>query len=412
MSFQDRPAVRLFNGVVGSLSRVGLLRSEFDPQALEAQARKPGLGRDFGSNRYRTPLEILCRDYSQDAELTPLGRLVCSKSLVHQLQNRLMIQQALQSDPGIQQEEIRRPLFVLGLPRTGTTLLFNLLAEDPQSRPLMFWESLSPAPPPRPETYESDRRIARGRRMVARLNQMLPELKSIHEFRGDGPEECLGLLMNSFLTPFFRGHIPGYRQWLDDLSDAEVDGAYAEYRGQLQMLQRHVKGGHWILKCPSHLYGLGSLLRTFPDAAVVQTHRSLSESVPSLCSLSATVEQLCYQRIDGERIGQRTMRTVGQLLERGLRGRDAVDPQGERVMDLQFREIVSDPIHAVRKIYDHFNYPFTPEFESRMRRRLATDQHARQPKHAYSLSDFGLTDADLRQRFADYADRFLEPVPA
>lgn len=407
MLLQDRPGVRLFNAAAGICHRMGLRKIRFDPQLIEAAARKTVQYENFGSDRYRHPLELLCQDYDRDQNLTPLGKLVCQKSLVHVLSNRLKIQQAVETDPEITRENIRRPLFILGLPRTGTTLLYNLLAEDPAARPLMFWESMSPAPPPRTENYASDPRIARGRQRVQRLNQIFPELKHIHEFRGDGPEECLGLLMNCLLTPFMRGEITRYRQWLDDVPDAEVDAAYAEYRLQLQLLQRHVQRDHWILKCPSHLYGLGSILKTFPDAAVVQTHRDLSQAVPSLCSLGGVVEQLCYRKIDKSWIGLYTLRTIEQMLDRGVRGRDAVDPQGERVLDLNFQNIVADPIGVVRKIYERFSYPFTPEFEAALKHKVATDQHAHQPKHAYRLSEFSLTEIDLTQRFRDYSDRFI-----
>lgn len=407
MLLQNRPGVRLFNAVAGTCHRLGLRKVHFDPQWIEAAAQKSVQHDNFGSDRYRYPLELLCQDYDQDRNLTPLGKLVCQKSLVHILSNRLKIQQAVEADPEIAREDIRRPLFVLGLPRTGTTLLYNLLAEDPAARPLMFWESMSPAPTPRPESYSTDPRIARSRQRVQRLNQIFPDLKHIHEFRGDGPEECLGLLMNCLLTPFMRGEIPRYRQWLDDISDSEVDAAYAEYRLQLQLLQRHVRREHWILKCPSHLYGLGSILKTFPDAAVVQTHRDLSQAVPSLCSLGGVVEQLCYRKIDKSWIGLYTLRTIGQMLDRGLRGRDAVDPQGDRVLDLNFQNIVADPIGVVRKIYERFSYPFTPDFEAALKRKVAADQHAYQPKHAYRLSEFGLTEVDLMQRFREYSDRFI-----
>jgi hypothetical protein len=413
MAIQARPILRVFNGVGRMLRRRGWQIPRFDPDRLEQTARKRTGLSDFGSPRYREPLARLCRSYTEDPELTLFGRVFVREMLITLLKNRLQIAKSLSDDPGIRQEEVRRPLFVLGLPRTGTTLLFNLLAQDPAARPLMIWESMHPAPPPRPETYQTDPRIATCRYRINKLHQALPELANIHEFAKEGPEECLGLLMNAFLSPFFRGRIPYYRDWLDEIDDAEVDAAYAEYKEQLQILQRHVKGSHWILKCPSHLYGLGSILRTFPDAAVVHTHRDLARSVPSLLSLSETFEELCYHPVNREMIGQTMLRAVGQLLDRGLQGRDAADPEGRRVLDINFQDTVGNPLGTVERIYAHFGYPFTPEFRERVERFLAEDAKRRHGlQHRYTVEQYGLTAEELRNRFRAYSERFHIPQDA
>lgn len=406
MALQDRVGLEALNAVGQGMMRLGLPVAGFDVEQLERMAqRRTGLS-TFGSLRYREPLRRLCESYAEDEELTFFGRLVCRGTLIHLLSNRLMIQRDLQADPGIEQEMIRAPIFVVGLPRTGTTLLFNMLAQDVACRPLMFWESAYPSPPPRPETYHSDARIRRARRTVRGLNRALPELAGIHEFRADAPEECLGLIMNAFLTPFFRGRIPSYRQWLDEIAEAEIDAAYAEYRQQLQLLQRHVKKGHWLLKCPCHLFGLGGLLSNFPDAAIVQTHRSLAQSIPSLCSLTATVEQLCYRRIDLREIGRRSLRTVEQLLFRGLRGRDRQDVDGRRVLDVAYEELLADPAGTVKRIYRHFGYEYTAEFDQRLLAFLRSDSREGKALHSYSLDMFGLTEKELGARFAGYQSRF------
>ncbi len=407
MGLQDRVLFRVINGSLGLARGLGAQIPKFDPAALEHKARRQTGLSDFGPARYQVPLERLCRSYANDQDLTSFGRMFVHGMLLKLLENRLKIAQSLKGDPGIARETIRRPLFVLGLPRTGTTLLFNLLAQDPACRPLMNWESTAPAPSPRVETYETDRRIAETRSRVKTLHRLLPDLHHIHEFPLQGPEECLGLLFNVFLTPFFRGAIPDYRDWLDDIGDDEVDAAYAEYRTQLQLLQRHVKGAHWILKCPSHLYGLGSLLRTFPDACVVQTHRGLAKSVPSLFSLSETFEQFCYRPVQRERVVHNMLRSVGQLLDRGLRGRDAADPQGTRVLDIRFEETVQQPLATVERIYAHFGYPFTPEYRGRLEAFLAEDARQRKSvQHKYTLEDYGLTAGQLDERFAPYVQRY------
>ncbi|MDZ4683875.1 MAG: sulfotransferase, partial [Planctomycetaceae bacterium] len=361
---------------------------------------------DFGSQWYRTPLEKLCASYADDPELTFVGRIFCRTTLVHILTNRLRVQRALHEDPGIVQEIVRRPLFVVGLPRTGTTFLFNLLAQDPACRPLMYWETMSPAPPPRPETYATDPRIAQARRQVRLLKRALPEFNGIHEFNADAPEECTGLLMNAFLSPVFGGLVPLYRQWLDEVSDADVEAAYADYRTQLQVLQRYVKGSHWILKCPTHVFAIRELLATFPDAALVQTHRDVSQCIPSLCSLHHVYQQLCYRNFDRREAGKLVAGIVEQQLNRGMRSRDRADAQGRHVLDIHYTETVRDPVATVQKVYAHFGYDFTPEFEARLKKYLAEDKHPKGPRHQYTLEEFGLSPEDLQQRFGAYAERF------
>jgi hypothetical protein len=406
-ALQERPIFRVINRLGGALRFVGWKGPTFHPDALERAASSRVDLTDFGSTRYRAPLEALCRAYTHDADLTMFGRVFVRMMLIGLLENRLKIAKALRDDPTITNEHVTRPLFVLGLPRTGTTLLFNLLAQDPACRPLMIWETMQPAPSPRPETYQTDPRIEMAKSRMQRLNQLLPGLQQIHEFPLEGPEECLGLLLNTFTTPFFRGRIPEYREWLASLDDDEVDAAYGEYRRQLQLLQRHVRGGHWILKCPSHLYGLGSLLRTFPDACVVQTHRPLADCVPSLFSLSETIEQLCYCPVDRHKVADTMLNAVGQLLKRGLQGRDAADPDGKRVLDVRFEETVQHPLETVERIYGHFGYSMTAEFRERIEQYLVQNTSKRVGvHHKYTLEDYGVTAAALNQRFAFYQERF------
>jgi len=396
----------MFNRVGAGLRGLGFKIAEFDPDRIEAAARRQAGFDNFGSPFYRTPLQKLCECYRDDSDLTFIGRLFCHGTLLHLLTNRLLIQKELQANPAIAQENVRRPLFVLGLPRTGTTFLFNLLSQDPACRPLMYWESMRPAPSPRPETYQSDSRLTLARRHVRRLKRALPDLEGIHPFDADHAEECVGLLMNSFFSPFFGGHIPSFRQWYYGASDAEVMQVYAEHRTQLQILQRHVKGDHWILKCPTHCFAIGEVLKTSPDAAVVMTHRDLSRCVPSLCSLLYVYYQLCYPTIDRGEIGRVSAEIAEQLLNRSMRSRDQVDPAGERVLDIDYSETTRDPLGTVERIYRRFGYDFTPEFEARVKKYLAEDTHAKGPRHTYTLEEFGLTPEDLNNRFGAYTARF------
>lgn len=409
MSVHDRFIVRLADRTSDFLRGFGRPIPDLSPELLERVARRKTGCDDFGSLWYRTPLNKLCESYDQDVDLKFIGRVVCRGALVNALTNRLLVQRELQLDPGIRDESIRRPLFVLGLPRTGTTLLYNLLSQDPACRPLLHWETMTPAPSPRPETLAHDPRIARARKHVRQINRLFPEYATMHRLTAEGPEECAGLLMTAFLTPMFPGRAQRYREWLDQVSDADVETAYGEYRTQLQVLQRYIKGSHWILKCPTHIFAYRELLTTFPDACVVHTHRDLSQCIPSLCSLHHLYLRLCYRQFDPHEAGRMALDIVEQQLRRGIPSRDRGDPQGQRVMDINYSETVQNPIGTVEKIYGHFGYEFTADFRRRIEAFLADDKHPHKPRHQYTMEEYGLTHDDLHRRFAAYTERFLTP---
>lgn len=378
---------------------------KFDEASLLADAAKQAQTSEFGNDRFLVPLRALLRSYESDRRLTPIGRLISRSTLVYHAANRMRNAQQYRARPEILNEQIRQPLFVLGLPRTGTTLLYNLLAQDETARPLLFWESMRPAPHPASKTHREDPRIAEAEKKVKSLNFAAPGMKSIHDFQARGPEECLGLLYNTFLTPFFRGDVPEYRAWLYSLPNEEIDRAYVEYREQLQLLQTQRSGGHWLLKCPSHLFGLGSLLKTFPDARVVQTHRNLEESIPSLCSLSATLDGLIYQQVDEAHVGRRILTLMQQMIDRSMTARN--DRTDQRLLDVNYHQLKADPLATIQNIYSHFGLEWTAAGQNRMQKYLDTHRQAQHGAHHYSLAQFGISSADLDERFEAYHARFL-----
>lgn len=395
-SLQTPTRLRVAHWVGNRLKSIGVQGGNLSADSLiHAAQQQTGLN-EFGTDRFRVPLRKLVDAYLADRDLSVIGRAIVRGTLIHTLVNRLQIARDLRAEPEILRQTVARPLFVLGLPRTGTTFLYNLLTQDAAARPLLFWESASPSPPPTSETRTTDPRIAEAAKTVRSLNRLVPALASIHSFDARGPEECLGLLMNTLVCPFFRGRITSYWDWLFELPDAEVDAAYAEYQQQLQLLQWKVRGEHWILKCPAHLYGLGSLLRTFPDAAVVQLHRDPAQVVPSLCSLSFAMDSLYYAKRDPQEVGRRMFDVLDRMFARGRDGR-AQHP-ADRVMDVRYEDLIADPFAVARSVYDRFGYDWSAAFEQSLRGYL--EQNARQdrPKHRYSLEDFGLSKTEVYNR--------------
>jgi hypothetical protein len=406
--FLQRPrlslAIRLANRLGTWLRRLGFRSGDLSEKTICDKAkRQTGLS-DWGDERFRVPLKALVDSYENDPGLTFVGRAIAQGMVVHLLANRLRIHHNLTQQPDILNGTIRRPLFVVGLPRTGTTLLQNLLSQDQAARPLYFWESMSPSPPPDPATRDADPRIRQAEKLVAGLTRAVPALPMIHEMNPRGPDECLGLLFNTFVTPFFRGNVSCYREWLARISDEEVVASYREYRQQLLLLQWKMRGDHWVLKCPSHLFGLGALLATFPDACIVQTHRDLAQAVPSLCSLSTALDGLSYETVDLEAIGQRNLTVVEQLMVGGLKARQSAD--ASRFYDLHYPDLVKDPVTAVRRIYHHFEYAYSDTLEDKLKGYLAANRQHKHGVHQYRLEDFRLDRDVLGRRFAEYYERF------
>ena len=237
---------------------------------LQKAAAQTGLS-DFGDDAFREPYELLLQSLRDEARLNKQGVIMLQRTILRLLVNRLLTEQAFAANPEMAETPIERPLYILGFPRTGTTLLHNLLSRDPAARWLRLWEGLHPAPPP--ESLEDDPRIAQTEEFVAGFEKIAPRLASAHKLNATGPEECLWLIEHTFADFIFelRANIPSYSDWL---AGHEADAVwYRYYRRQLQMLSWKCRGIHWVCKAPRHLPGLGGLLSVLPDARIVQTHR-------------------------------------------------------------------------------------------------------------------------------------------
>ncbi|MCC6850609.1 MAG: sulfotransferase [Deltaproteobacteria bacterium] len=342
----------------------------------------------------------MLRALADEAELHPFGRLHARRLVLRCLVNRLRLAADWQRRPEVLREEIRAPLFVLGLPRSGTTLMLNLLASDPAHRWLGFWEAHDPSPPPASGLGDPRRRRARAELRV--LDYLAPDLLALHEMSADGPEECFPLLANAFAGVAFSWmfDVPTFDDWL---SRNDAAPAYAYYRRQLQLLQWYRPANRWVLKSPTHLWTVDALLASFPDARIVQLHRDPLQVVPSACSLGATMRGLATAHVDLRRLGRRTTEALADGVERCMnarRGRGA-----ERWIDLHYLDLVRDPLATVRAIYERFALALTPAAEARMTACLARSPQHKRGVHHYTLAQFGLSHDEERRRYAGYCDR-------
>lgn len=387
----------------------------FDPAALLAEARAASGGlADFGDPSFRPALDALCGALEREGALSEAGRQILRQKILGHLCNRLRIEDYFARFPEIGREQVAPPLVIVGLPRTGTTKLQRLLSRDPRFWSMMFWESQFPVPLPDETLEQPNARIAQARGIVDYMVQSMPRLLAIHPMAAEEADEEVMLMEHSFLSAFDAyANIPGYVAWLDAQDQTP---AYLFLRRCLQFLQwqkrrRHLTGQRWLLKTPHHLLRMDILLRVFPGAQVIQTHRDPVQSIPSIASFVDTLWRIYSENVDAHAAG----RAWAQRMNRGLRHTLAVraGAPADQFLDVQFLDTVQRPMDVVRRIYAFIGWTLTPEVEAAMRAWLARDEEAHAAaSHDYGPEQFGLSAEQLRRDFAEYRQRHVDAPAA
>ena len=403
--------LRLFNGAGAALRNLGLplVRLEAD-QLLSKARRQTGLD-DFGDDGFQEPLRRLIASLERDGGLTVLGRIIARDDLVRLLSNRLRVVETCKRHPEIEAGAIERPLFILGLPRTGTSILHELLAQDPANRVPMTWEVMHPFPPPEQATFDTDPRIAQVERRFAGVDRVIPNFKAIHPLGARLPQECVAITQHEFMSLVWHTtfRVPSYQVWLDTADHRSV---YVAHRRWLQYLQWKVPATQWVLKSPGHLWNLDALLAVYPDARVVQTHRDPLRVLASLVSLICTLRSMASDAVDPHEIGADWTVRLAAGLTRTMRVRERGLLAPQQVFDLHFHEFMRDEIAMVRRIYRHFDRPLSAEAETRMRSFLAQNRADKHGRHTYTLAFGGLDERSERPRYAEYQERYGIPSEA
>ncbi len=335
---------------------------------------------------------------SQDADLSLFGALVIRGQFLKSMDNALALEDLIARYPQILEEKIRRPLFVLGLARTGTTLLQRLLSLHSGARYLPFWEGYTPYPREVGNHQGGkDGRYREAKSRLKLLNWVGEEFNKIHPIAIDDPEECYHLFRNHFLVPpgFDFANVPSYWRWRDDRAHADC---YRMHKRQLQALQWLNPNQHWVLKCPNHLSGLKHLLETYPDARIVNTHRDPLKTVPSLCSLTAVMWGMTSDKNDLPTIAEFVL-DLAENCEAAGRAAMHVVPR-DQIVHVEYDELVRDPAAMAVSIYERFGYPADASLKARMSKWLAENPSDKHGKHTYALEDFGLTPEIIRKRLA------------
>jgi Sulfotransferase family len=369
---------------------------------IEAATEETGLT-EFGGDSFVDGLERLVDSLESEAELNEMGETIFGLRVNAALVNRLRVEETYASHPEIDAGNVAGPIVILGLPRTGTTATSQLIAADPAVRSLRLWESGSPVPPPESEAAGTDPRIADTEAGLQMMYEMFPRMRSLHFETATGPTECIDLLSMEFRTAHFDGmaQVPSYTDWV---VDCDMTGAYGYHKRVLKLLQWHSPPNLWHLKTPIHMLSLGALVEAYPEAMFLWTHRDPAEVLGSVCSLIGYTRSWVSDRTESAGFGEHQVEFWCEALRRAVEFRDAAGES--RFADISFADLQSDPVSAIGGAYEKLGLDLSAEAERRMTEWRAQHPPGAHGSHEFSLDEFGLDRAEVRERFGFYLDRF------
>jgi hypothetical protein len=399
---QIRPQlpVRLFNGFGALLEKSRIPSTRISATDLiETAKRRSGLD-DFGAGDFFEALSRLLESCQDEAQLNLVGKIALKTDVQETLCARLQMEHDRQIYPDITQLEIGKPLFIVGLPRSGTSVLHRLLGADPEHRSPLMWEVRSPSPPTRDD---EKRRIQRARQSCNFFNWLAPTFRYAHTVGAEVPQECVSLMTPTFLSDQFDAmyYVPSYRAWF---FRQDLRSAYDYHRRFLQHLQFRRAARRWILKAPTHMFAMPALLSVYPDALFVQTHRTPVDAMASVSSLMTILRSAFSDAVDPLIVCREAIDYWAETMDKFLRERDRLPKN--RICDIQYEEIRREPISAVRKIYKYFGWTLSSEAEQRMRVLIASQSKRQSANHRYDLSQFGFSAEEVLSKFGAYCERF------
>ena len=387
-------------GVLAALERVTLsARRPTVASLLSIAERQTGLS-DLGDDWFLAPLAFLLQSIEREAKLNALGRFVFDQHIIQLLRNRLYLQLDCQQDRGIYQRRIRKPVFITGLPRTGTTLLHALLAQDGAifAAP-STWEVIYPSP----RQGDSRARIQRAERELKWFDRLVPKFRRIHPISAQLPQECVAIMSHCFMSQEFDTmfDLPRYECWLEA---QDLRRVYAFHKQFLQHLHPGTPERRFVLKAPAHLSSVEAILSVYPDAQIIHTYRDPLQVLPSLANLSFSLKSAFSYAVDPVEVGAEMVDYCLRNLRKFFASVDRLP--ASFCTDVAYTDLVKDPLSIVRQIYARLGERLTPEAESRMVRFLKENPQAKWGRHIYSAATFGLATDAIEDEFRFYTERF------
>lgn len=409
-------SVRALNAGLGLAETIGLDPASLKLEDLAATACKQTGLDDWGDGNYREGLVRLLASLRREAQLTPLGRVIARQDLLMAMANRLQLLDHHQRHPEIGEGSIKRPVFIIGMGRSGTTILHELLALDEQFRVPCTWEVDQPFPPPRSQTYHSDPRIAACDKTLARTDWILPDFKRIHRMGATLPQECVRWTTGEFASMIYwtTYNVPSYAKWL--MNEADLAPVYRYHRRFLQLLQWQHPASQWVLKSPGHLWSLEQLCKEYPDARFIQTHRDPLQVVSSLTSLVTVLRSMASNAVDPQQVAREWADWNARGLNASARFRKTGKVDAADVIDIDFYAFMADPLAQVEAVYRQFDFELTPATREKMARYLQEHSATQHGSHDYRFEDTGLDADEERARVQEYQAFFdvgqeVQPSP-
>ncbi len=399
---------------------LGILQRPLSAEALIELAQRRTGCTDFGDVAFREALERFLIACATESDPSLVGRLATRWDVLRFLANLLRLRAEETRDPSVLEEAIERPIFITGLPRSGTTFLHRLLLEDPDNHAPTVWQTIHPTPPP-----GRDERIARVAGQLRAFERLAPEFRGLHPLEATSPQECSEITAHVFRSLRFDTtyRMPSYRAWLD--ADGQTEG-YRFERRFLQHLQHQrrvesngaesggtgpFKPGRWVLKCPDHVFALAELRAAFPDARIVFVHRDPIKVLLSVAKLTEVLRRPFTRSIDPMEIGRGESARWHAGTERMIAAADA-EAFAEPICHVHHLDLVRDPLAAVSRVYDHFGLALRAPAEAAIGRLVAARPNGGYHHGAYRFAEHGLDLAAEREKFARYVAHFaIQPEP-
>jgi sulfotransferase family protein len=371
----------------------------FSADELEDGARAATGLDDFGSPYYREGLERTVEALNTEADLNDIGQVIQHATISNALIQRLKVEDTYALHPEIDEEVVGGPVFVIGLPRTGTTALSQLVAADPQFRSLRMWESQAPTPPPEAATQHTDPRIAQAEAGLEMLYDMFPLMKTLYNSEAKAATECQDLMGMSFRTFHFDGavRVPGYLAWL---MDCDMRETYTFHRRVLKLLQWHCPPVLWHLKTPVHMFALDALVDAYPNAKFMWSHRDPTKVMGSVCSLIRYVRSWSSDRDDPRELGAEQLDSWAEATRRAMDFRRRVSD--DRFADVAFADLQTNPVRTLEAAYQTLGLTFADTTARSVEQWALEHRPGSRGEHNYDLADYGLTPEGVRKRFVEY----------
>jgi len=396
-----RGGARLGNELDKLLSMVGIEPFALDARAVQARVmKKTGLS-DVGDSDVLASMESVFKFLEEDADINLVGRVTVSLALAKFFEYRLRLQHTVTNHPEIEQEQIEAPIFIVGLPRTGTSILHELLAQDPANRVPYSWETTFPFKPDDGSAYPKSANIKKTRIMFDLLHLLAPDFASVHSIGAELPQECLAITAFDYVSfqLFSMFYLPRYVDWMMGQDWGKV---YRNHRQFLQFLQWQNGGGNWVLKSPGHLWSVGGIVREYPDAGIILTHRDPSSVISSTSDLLYITQNVFSDSITREKMADYTAQALQRGVDDAIRERESGALDNTRIFDLYFDEFDADKIGKIEEIYGFFGRSLSAEAADAMRIYLAAHPANRLGGHQYSKLGHENYSSTLLESFRRY----------